>query len=194
MGEIHIEDGKLSLFDKRHGKWLDFYNNFSTAECSICGNCFETTIDGEISRVLFEGFKQAYKFCPNCGAKMDGKETKIGETHFEGENLSLNGFAKSVHENAVAHGWWEKEKPLPEIVALCHSELSETLEEYRKGKQPTETYYNGEKPEGIPSELADCIIRILDYCAEAGIDIEAAMLEKHEYNKSRPYKHGGKIC
>lgn len=73
MGEIHIEDGKLSLFDKRHGKWLDFYNNFSTAECSICGNCFEITIDGEISRVLFEGFKQAYKFCPNCGAKMQQK-------------------------------------------------------------------------------------------------------------------------
>ena len=111
-----------------------------------------------------------------------------------GEKLSINDFARAVHENAVMHGWWDVEKPLPEIIALCHSELSEALEEYRKGKQPTEKYYNGDKPEGIPSELADCIIRILDYCAAAGIDIETSMLEKHEYNKGRPYKHGGKIC
>ena len=27
-----------------------------------------------------------------------------------------------------------------------------------------------------------------------GIDVEALMLEKHEYNKTRPYKHGGRVC
>lgn len=52
----------------------------------------------------------------------------------------------------------------------------------------------GGKPEGIPIELADVIIRILDYCGYAGIDIEAAIRQKHEYNKSRPYRHGGKKC
>ena len=58
-----------------------------------------------------------------------------------------------------------------------------------------EVYYGyDEKPEGIPIELADVIIRILDYCAYAGIDIDAAISEKHEYNKSRPYRHGGKKC
>lgn len=29
---------------------------------------------------------------------------------------------------------------------------------------------------------------------DAGIDIEAAILQKHEYNKTRPYRHGGKKC
>jgi NTP pyrophosphatase (non-canonical NTP hydrolase) len=48
------------------------------------------------------------------------------------------------------------------------------------------------KPEGIPSELADIVIRVLDIAARKGIDIEKAILEKHEYNKTRPYKHGGK--
>jgi hypothetical protein len=33
----------------------------------------------------------------------------------------------------------------------------------------------------------------LDYCGKQGIDIEAIIKEKHEYNKSRPYKHGGKV-
>ena len=28
----------------------------------------------------------------------------------------------------------------------------------------------------------------------AGIDIDAAISQKHEYNKSRPYRHGGKKC
>lgn len=50
------------------------------------------------------------------------------------------------------------------------------------------------KPEGIPTELADVIIRVLDYCAYAGIDIENVLEVKHEYNKSRPYRHGGKKC
>ena len=50
------------------------------------------------------------------------------------------------------------------------------------------------KPEGIAAELADVIIRVLDYCAYAGIDIENVLKVKHEYNKSRPYRHGGKKC
>ena len=47
-------------------------------------------------------------------------------------------------------------------------------------------------PEGIAVEMADCIIRILDWCGKEGIDIEAILEEKHAYNKTRPYRHGGK--
>lgn len=90
----------------------------------------------------------------------------------------LSELVKDIHQNAVKHGWWEEERSFGEIIALCHSELSEALEEYRKGNQP--------------DELADCIIRILDYCGYADIDIEKAIKIKHEYNKTRPYKHGGK--
>jgi len=50
------------------------------------------------------------------------------------------------------------------------------------------------KPQGIVVELADCIIRFLDYCGRECIDIETAIREKFEYNKTRPYKHGGKLC
>lgn len=53
--------------------------------------------------------------------------------------------------------------------------------------------YRGEKPEGVAVELADAILRILDYCAFAGIDIESVLETKHEYNKGREYRHGGKL-
>lgn len=110
--------------------------------------------------------------------------------------IMLNDFAKEVHQNAIDKGWWEEDRSFGDIIALCHSELSEALEEHREGRGPSEIYYNEpkpDKPEGISIELADCIIRILDYCGREGVDIEHAIKLKHEYNKSRPYRHGGKV-
>lgn len=59
----------------------------------------------------------------------------------------------------------------------------------RRTALDTEVYAgNNGKPEGIPIELADVIIRVLDYCGYAGIDIDAAISQKHEYNRTRPYR------
>lgn len=107
--------------------------------------------------------------------------------------MRLNEIAKEVHKNAVDHGWWETERPLPEVIALCHSELSEALEEYRNGH--AFVWYNEyNKPEGVAVEMIDCIIRILDYLQCCKVDIESVLLSKHEYNKNRPYRHGNKWC
>lgn len=109
--------------------------------------------------------------------------------------LSINDFAKAVHENAVAHGWWDKESSFAEIIALCHSELSEALEDDRQGI--SNVIIANEKFDdsyvcGKAVEMIDCVLRILDWCAKEGVDIEKIMTLKHEYNKTRPYKHGKK--
>ena len=51
-----------------HGEWLrsdDDWNSLTTIQCSLCREewCFET--DDDVSLLN-------YKYCPNCGAKMDG--------------------------------------------------------------------------------------------------------------------------
>ncbi len=103
----------------------------------------------------------------------------------------LNDLAQEIYNNALTHGWWDKEREFPEIIALCHSELSEALEEYRNGKP---FYYEKDgKPEGIATEMVDCIIRILDWACHEDVDIDDVMEQKMKYNSTRPYRHGGKI-
>jgi NTP pyrophosphatase (non-canonical NTP hydrolase) len=46
------------------------------------------------------------------------------------------------------------------------------------------------KPEGVPAELADVVIRIFDFCGTRGIDLGAIILEKAEFNTTREQHHG----
>lgn len=100
---------------------------------------------------------------------------------------------KSAYEQAVKSGWHEEERTVGDFIALMHSELSEALEAFRDGKNPKEIWWNGNgKPEGVPVELADCVIRILDFCGHHGIDLEQAIELKMKFNATRPHRHGGK--
>lgn len=54
----------------RRGKWLNFYNDYRTVECSVCAELYEVTFDEESNSALFDCFKRFYKYCPNCGADM----------------------------------------------------------------------------------------------------------------------------
>lgn len=74
----------------------------------------------------------------------------------------------------------------PEQIALMHSELSELLEGIRKpgpdDHVPELTFEE--------AECADLMIRMFHYCGRHGIDLGRAIMLKHAYNLSRPYKHG----
>ncbi len=121
-----------------------------------------------------------------------------------------------AHQTAVEKGWHDKpvcgtkaqslgDVPLPPMavnvdkvaafIALMHSELSEALEELRKGEGYILPYRNPDKPdkpEGLIIELADVVIRIMDASGALGLDLESAIEEKMAYNATRTNRHGGK--
>lgn len=121
-----------------------------------------------------------------------------------GERQSLNEFRDEALRIAVEHGF--KDATVGEDLMLMVSELAEALEDYRKGVDIKTMWYKGydstakvdkdgklQKPCGIPSEMADVIIRVLHFCGKHGIDIEQAVREKMAYNESRPFMHGKKL-
>ena len=57
-----------------HGEWIKVYGDFSTAECVVCKSQFEVTFGEESNGALWDGFCQFYRYCPYCGARMDGEQ------------------------------------------------------------------------------------------------------------------------
>lgn len=107
----------------------------------------------------------------------------------------LNQLADEVHENAKEKGFHPEEEQIIFVANQCnnmHGEIQELWDSWRKGDE----WALCDKPEtGLSctaEELADIIIRALDVSRRLDIDIVDAINAKHEYNKTRPYKHGKK--
>lgn len=114
---------------------------------------------------------------------------------------SLNEIRDAVHANAVAKGFWnESHGDSRFLIHLqrCYVELAEASQLWDNGAEVDTVTHNLVhtadgmviKPHGVPVELADAIIRILDICGRYEIDIEEVLAAKHTYNITRPYLHG----
>lgn len=101
---------------------------------------------------------------------------------------ALASLGRQIVEINQANGWkvstpesWDEEYKVPAVLALIHSEVSESLEAYRKNDK-----------ENFLEEMADTVIRVLDLTHGMEMNLATAIIKKLEVNKTRGYRHGGK--
>ena len=115
--------------------------------------------------------------------------------------VEINKLVNEIHDNNVKSGWWtnletgesltskQGETPkrnIPEMLCLIHSEISEAMEGYRKNLMDDKLPHRSM----LEVELADAVIRIMDFSQGKNLDVDGAIAEKLNYNKTRPYLHG----
>ncbi len=97
----------------------------------------------------------------------------------------INRLIEDISEINELKGWrdhTDSKYYVPSLIALIHSEASEMLEAYRDNNW-----------EEVEKELADVVIRCLDFAGIFNIDLTSKILDKLEINRKRPYRHGGKV-
>ena len=99
----------------------------------------------------------------------------------------FNTIQARAHVEARSKGFWDKVKSDGDFMMLMVTELAEGYEALRAGN-----IRDDKIPEflGIEAELADTVIRIMDYAQGKGLRVAEALIAKMEMNKTREYKHG----
>lgn len=117
-------------------------------------------------------------------------------TQIQLQKIAIFDWQKRIRKINEANGWFDSDRTPVEGHMLIVSEVAEATEAYRKwGLADATAESDGTvtvKPEGVGSEYADILIRLLDQCEREGVDLVTEVERKLTYNQQRGYRHGGK--
>ena len=88
----------------------------------------------------------------------------------------------------------ERPRAFAATIALMQREAQSALEEFLDGTPLDAIRWSAEGPRGIPVALGNVIIAALGSCETYGIDIATALRAQIIYNRTRSYRHGGKLA
>lgn len=187
-----------------HG-WIDTPEGGSDGAQVVCpGDWIITGVKGEYYPCKPDVFEATYEPVTQHQERqhMPEQMTESVSAVIAGSAKSLAQMQAEITEVNLALGWHDKPVSFGEAMALLHSEVSEALDAWRHWEFEDATtprvYMPGgklgppPKPEGVGSEFADVLIRLMDACERFGVDLAAEYERKIAYNRTRPYRHGGK--
>lgn len=124
----------------------------------------------------------------------------------EAASIGINWLARQINVWANLKGFWDKPECIHDAIkdnpqaafwldkairaqkmALVTTETSEQVEALRLPEKASEHIpdFTGEE-----EEVADQIIRLLDYCGQYNLRIGEAIIAKMAFNEQRPHRHG----
>jgi len=171
---------------------IDYFEQFEFYDS--CG--LRLSRELKLPDATVDNFVHTHSYATLVYRRADNAERDLrSEQHqLEPSGFTLEWLQQQAHSIAVEHGWGKEERNFGELMMLVVTEVAEAMEEWRNGRDPGEVYYkaNSNKLEGVPSELADILIRVADLAEYYGINLTTVVREKMQYNNTRPYRHGGK--
>lgn len=205
-GWYDAERGVSEIFALIHSEWSEALEEYRAGRPMEWYHCCECEPDGhghpcdpkdENDCLNYETREK----CSHRGKKPEGSAVELIDgciriLDFMGSVLTLDSDADDVDfDEFIRPSDKTRERveatfkatPFPVFVARLHAMTTHAME--------STLVANGARLDEAMCHLVAIIYRVFVWLEAHGCeDPKAVMIEKHEYNKSRPYRHGGKRC
>ena len=165
-------DTKIALI---HAEWSEALEEYRAGRPMMWHRCRE---GGEVAPVCVENACAAWANgdCDICSR--DKKPEGVAVELVDGVIRILDLMAAKDMDFAQAGYICSGERTLPQLVTILH---------YATAK-------SAESESEMASWLISCIEAVHEWLNDQGVDMDETLRLKHEYNKTRSYRHGGKRC